>query len=124
MKKIEFKSVSEKDLKILIEQSEKKANGKIHGKTFNRIFKFVTNENGEIMFFDSVKDVETFLNEQGIEKDDHYKYVFTAIDGEGSSMSVLNGYHRVNRLGYYISNVSWSCGDKEKDNKLYFEANF
>lgn len=34
--------------------------------------------------------------------------VWTLVDGEGSSLSIINGYCLVNRLGYFITEVPFS----------------
>jgi hypothetical protein len=36
--------------------------------------------------------------------------VWTWVDAEGGSY-IINGYHLVNRIGYFITEVEWSQGD-------------
>jgi hypothetical protein len=36
--------------------------------------------------------------------------VWTWVDGDGGSY-IINGYHLVNRIGYFITEVEWSQGD-------------
>ena len=35
-------------------------------------------------------------------------YVWTMVDGDGRYANLWNGYHRFNRLGYFITEKPWS----------------
>jgi hypothetical protein len=57
---------------------------------------------------------ETFGDEVDFVKAQDEKYIWTYVDGDMSSLLVA-GYHYVNRLGYYVTEVPW---DNEWDSCL------
>ena len=120
-KKYTFTDLDKDVLEKIITQSSK---GKVNSRTFYKAFPLIETEHKEIRQFDTSKDVADFLNEQGIPEDSHYKYTFTCVDGEGTKLYLLNGWHFCNRLFYVVSTKSWSTGNHEKDGDLYIEVNY
>lgn len=71
------------------------------------------NEEGFYMFEtygEELTLVEKHLKEKGPE------YVWTAINGEKSKMWLVPGFHRVDRLGYFLTTKPW---DEEERDYLY-----
>ncbi len=118
---INFSNLDKSTLEKIIAQSKK---GKVNSRTFYKAFSFIETENKEIRQFDTVNDVSNFLNECGIDEKEHYKYIFTCVDGESNKLFLLNGWHICNRLFYLVTPISWSTGNKDADGKLQIEVNY
>ena len=88
------------------------------------ILQTVEDNNENIRQFDTGADVVKYLNEQGIPEAEHYKYIFTCINGEGTKLYLLNGWHFCDRLYYLVSTIGWSTGDKEADGNISIEVNY
>lgn len=121
MKKLEFRQLDTKTLEKVLKQAEK---GKVNSRTFYKAFNFVEDNNENIRQFDTGTDVVKYLNEQGIPEAEHYKYIFTCINGEGTKLYLLNGWHFCDRLYYLVSTIGWSTGDKEADGNISIEVNY
>lgn len=116
-----FKYLDEKTFDKIKTQSEK---GKVNARTFYKAFNLIESDNGDLKQFDTREEVTNFLTSQGIKEGEQYKYVFTCVDGEGSKLLLINGWHYCNRLYYVVSTTSWSSGVNEIDKDLYIEVNF
>ncbi|MCT7563307.1 hypothetical protein [Aliarcobacter butzleri] len=120
-KELKFSNLDNLTLEKIIAQSEK---GKVNSRTFYKAFNLIEDENGDIKQFDTSEDIKKFLSEKGIPESEQYKYIFTCINGEGTKLYLVNGWHFCDRLFYVISTISWSCGDKTKDSDIYIEVNY
>lgn len=47
---------------------------------------------------DDLKDIKQYPENQ----------IWTAIDGEGVYIDIINGVHWANRLGYYVTEIPWT----------------
>ena len=56
---------------------------------------------------------ETYGEEYEFVKHADQDKVWTVIDGEGSKLYVVAGWHFVNRLGYIITELPWENGTEE-----------
>jgi hypothetical protein len=65
----------------------------------NHLDKYASNEYPSYMF-------ETYGAEQEYVKSVDPKYIWTYVDGDMSSLLVA-GYHYINRIGYYVTEVPW-----------------
>lgn len=119
--KIEFKELDKNVLDKILVQAEK---GKVNSRTFHKAFNFIEDEHKNTRQFETADEVKKFLLENGVPETEQYKYVFTCVDGEGTKLYLLNGWHMCNRLYYLVSTTSWSTGNKEKDANVYIEANY
>lgn len=117
----EFKELETNVLNKVLKQAEK---GKVNSRTFFKAFNLIEDENKDVKQFDTSEDVKRFLNENGINESEQYKYIFTCVNAEGTKLSLLNGWHFCDRLFYVVSTTSWSCGDRTKDADIYIETNY
>ncbi|MBD3248470.1 hypothetical protein GF336_00305 [Candidatus Woesearchaeota archaeon] len=51
---------------------------------------------------------ETYGEEIKRVKEQDKNKIWTVIDGEGSKLYLINGYHPMNRLGYIITEKAWT----------------
>lgn len=119
--KYTFTDLDKNTLDKVLAQAEK---GKVNSRTFYKAFPLIETEDADVRQFDTANDVAAFLTAQGIEEKEQYKYIFTCVDGEGTKLFLLNGWHMCNRLYYVVSTKSWSTGNHEKDGKIYIEVNY
>lgn len=117
----EFKELEIEVLEKILKQAEK---GKVNSRTFFKVFNLIEDENNDIKQFDTSEEVKKFLYENGIKESEQYKYIFTCVNGEGTKLFLVNGWHFCDRLFYVVSTTSWSCGDKVKDADIYIETNY
>lgn len=115
---IQFKDLDKKSLDEILEISK---TSKIDEDLFNKTFPLIK-QNGCIKIFDDLDYLKDFLNINGIDNKEHYKYVFTCINGEGIKCSLLNGFHGFNRLYYVVSKVSWGTGNFVNDAYISIET--
>lgn len=54
---------------------------------------------------------ETYDAEWEFVKRVPHRHVWTLIDGEGSKCYAVNGFHFVNRLGYFVTELPWEGDD-------------
>ena len=71
-----------------------------------------------------IRGIQSVLYENGIKESEQYKYIFTCVNGEGTKIFLVNGWHFCERLFYVVSTTSWSCGDIVKDADIYIETNY
>lgn len=117
-KKYKFEDTNKEVLKKILDVAEHK---QIDIDVFQQTFPLIENDGYVTQFYDA-EEVVKFLNSQNIDSTEHYKYIFTCVDGDGRYLILLNGWHLCNRLFYVVSTKSWSTGDKDKDSKVYIEA--
>ncbi len=118
-KTLNFEILEEEILKDILKKSKI---GPIETDVFLKTFPLVESENEEEKHFDTAKQVIEFLNNHNINSEEHYKYVFTCVDGDSGDLILINGWHFCNRLFYVVSTKSWSTGDKDKDSEVYIET--
>lgn len=56
------------------------------------------------------RKAKAFAKNDGATKNGYH--VWTIVDGEGSKVIILNGWHVVNRLGYMITKNAWLEGQE------------
>jgi hypothetical protein len=117
-KQYKFEDTNKEVLKKFLDVAEHE---QIDIDVFQQTFPLIENDGYVAQFYDA-EEVVKFLNSQNIDSTEHYKYIFTCVDGDGQYLILLNGWHLCNRLFYVVSTKSWSTGDKEKDSKVYIEA--
>jgi hypothetical protein len=61
-------------------------------------------------FGKQLKELLKQANKKKIDGRNGYR-VWTVVDGEGSSLILINGWHLVNRLGYMITRKPWTEGE-------------
>lgn len=116
-KQYEFKDTSKKVIEDLVQLAKE---GTLSTKQFDKAFSLVENQD-EVIQFETASEVSNFLKEQGVSESQHYKYIFTCVDGDDDSLLLLNGWHLCNRLFYVVSTNSWSTGNKEDDGSIFLD---
>jgi len=96
---------------------------RVPGKSFDE-YKPVKNPLGHDYGFEGCM-IETFGDDIDMVRKQWEKdktKIWTVLDGEGSNLDIVAGFHFVNRLGYIITEVSWESpticfeGDKRVSN--------
>ncbi len=54
---------------------------------------------------------ETYDEELDFVREFGAKHIWTLLDGDGNSLFIANGWHMVNRFGYFITEIPWEDGD-------------
>ncbi len=94
-------------------------------------FKPIANDNddGEMKFTtwnDAYKYTEENFsgkNHKSEEVFKPYQHIWSIVDGDSGKLILLNGYHKVNVLGYLICETPWGTG-KEEDKNVYLEVEY
>lgn len=93
-------------------------------RAFNKFFKPLDEpekEKGYTWQFDMKNDATDEAKK--LDSENPYRHIWTAVDGDGSDVILLNGYHYCNRIFYIVCETPWGNGEMS-DKDIYIEAQY
>jgi len=87
----------------------------------------VQNEEGYEMAFETWKEevdrMLSHIDQIKPENSKPYQHVWTRVDGDDGKLILLNGWHAVNRLDYFVTELPWGTGE-DSDKDVYIEVKY
>lgn len=93
-------------------------------RAFNKFFKPLDEpemSKGSTWQFEAADEAKKIASQY--DENNLYRHIWTAVDGEGSDIILLNGWHACNRLFYIVCETPWGSGE-ESDKDIYIEAQY
>jgi len=104
--------------------------------TWNDYFEPISYDDEDDKTFDCYEDAVKYVEKHIISKpyDDWdgvdeklynkpHQHIWSIIDGESGKLILLNGYHKVNVLGYLVCKIPWGNGT-DSDANVYLEVKY
>lgn len=115
--------MSKKTYEQILEMADKKP---LTVKQFDNYFKPIELDNEDGYLYDYLDEAQIkankFIEENNL-KTSTYQHIWTVVDVDSGKLCTINGYHRVNRMGYMVCKTPWGNGtDSDKD--VYIEAKY